>query len=479
MNLVETSRDRAMRVLHRIRERTEHTQEPVVVTDLVTECQLSVAEAQAAWQYLREHRLIDTYNLRYSARINAKGIDLLDSTAADLSGKGHPKAGSSPARGYGRVDSQENLDRAHEVYTELERLRAFLPSLSDSEISACSNKSLPIGTFLQSKGQTFGVLPEDMLASAFKEEADRRKSNAPSRAEHEVPGRKRSRLEVASWIAGIVGAAAAIAIPLIIEFRPKSREAAPPSNISENKPTSGSTDTHTGESVPPGQAEPKVVLAAFNLDDPRGYFKETSPLTFVATNKYGRLAACATSSAYKKSPSYRKRCGNAASLTPVFDVTLTGSGNVVLSSIVAQVIEVTRMAEGGEGATVPKATIPVSAKYVIDLPKQQEGRENTGTMRIAAIPPLLISDGQPARFQIALKHHCVSECSAIFTFVFNLSTKEAVSTDAIQVELGREIPDECSNSSEDEVDRCVAGWDSKAQQEEKKREVEGKAPSDK
>src|SRR5579862_1957298 len=172
MSQGETSRDRAMRLLALVRERTEHTHEPVVVTDLATECQLSVAEAQAAWEYLRDHRLIDTYNLRYSARINAKGIDLLDSSTADRSGDGHLKAGSSTARGYGRVDSQENLDRAREISKELERLLAFLPSLSDSEISACSTKSLPIGTFLQSKGQTFSVLTEDMLAGAFRREVD-------------------------------------------------------------------------------------------------------------------------------------------------------------------------------------------------------------------------------------------------------------------------------------------------------------------
>jgi hypothetical protein len=173
----ETSRDRAMRLLQRIRERTEHTQQPVVVTDLVGECRLSTAEAHAAWKYLADHSLIDKFGIPYTAQINAKGIDLLDSRAAAHSGDGHLKAGSSTAIGFGRKDSAEDLARALEVSKELARLHAFLPQLTDSELSAYSTKSLPIGTFLQSKGQTFSVLTEDMLANEFKEELDRRKKD--------------------------------------------------------------------------------------------------------------------------------------------------------------------------------------------------------------------------------------------------------------------------------------------------------------
>jgi hypothetical protein len=102
----------------------------------------------------------------------------LDLETNSRSGDGTPAEGADTVRGYGRVDSQEALDRAREVSKELHRLHTFLPELSNAELSAYSTKSLPIGTFLQSKGQTFSVLTEDMLANAFKEETERRRKEA-------------------------------------------------------------------------------------------------------------------------------------------------------------------------------------------------------------------------------------------------------------------------------------------------------------
>jgi hypothetical protein len=43
MSQGETSRDRAMRLLALVRERTEHTREPVLVAQLAAACQLSTA----------------------------------------------------------------------------------------------------------------------------------------------------------------------------------------------------------------------------------------------------------------------------------------------------------------------------------------------------------------------------------------------------------------------------------------------------
>jgi hypothetical protein len=174
----ETSRARAMGLLALIRERTEHTQEPVFVAELAAACRLSRAEAEAAWRYLRDHCLIDTFNIPQTARINARGMDALESETDGNSGHNAGTAGSPGVRGYGRVDSAEALNRAKEVPKELERLHQFLPEVTDTELSAYSISSLPIGTFLQSKGQTFSVLTEGMLANAFKEELDRRRKEA-------------------------------------------------------------------------------------------------------------------------------------------------------------------------------------------------------------------------------------------------------------------------------------------------------------
>jgi hypothetical protein len=205
-----------MRLLALLREWTEQARDPVDVTELAAACQLSASEVEAAWRYLRDHHLIDTFSIPLTARINAKGIDALDSAT-------HSRSGEDSVRGYGRVDSQEALDRAREVTKELDRLHSFLPKLTDRELSAYSTKSLSIGTFLQSKGQTFGVLTEDILANAFKGEADRRRTGTTQREVHEVPERKRSRLEVASWIGGIAGAIIAL-VALIVEIRSKSGE---------------------------------------------------------------------------------------------------------------------------------------------------------------------------------------------------------------------------------------------------------------
>lgn len=590
----DSSKARAMRLLALVRERTEHS-EPVVVSDLAAACELTAPETEAAWRYLKDHRLIDTFRLPLSAKINTRGIDLLEEAKnhgppPPVENFANPAPKGATVRGYGRSDPAEGLDRAREVTKELERLKAFLPTLTDSELSAYSTKSLPIGTFLRSKGQTFSVLTEDMLANAFREEVERRKKevdrlredagrNLKSRESGgpEVGDSKRKRWEFASSIAGIVAAIVAV-LALIVELRSKHSESndpkpAPPiarlmscvdrSHVCSD-PTVESEDVdltfinsadspvdvhlineqgevvsdngsvipkvknwevttsrshiwlissaagtcigiiRAGEadsivtidksvvsrsaplparlndqiaSVPANLAPTKVVLAAFNLDDRRGYFKEMSPWTFQSTNKYGRLAGCVSTEKYKTSQSYRKRCGDVAGLTPMFDVTLSvdGGGQAVLNSITAEVNKVTQRVEGSEGATVPEATIPLSAKYVIDLPAQQEGRDNYGTVRVAAIPPLLLSARQPARFQIAVRQHCVNECTAVLSFAFGLSIQESLTTEEIQFDFGHDIPDPCFVSTEDLVDRCVADWDRKAQQEEKKREAEDRA----
>jgi hypothetical protein len=169
-----------------VRERTEHSHEPIFVARLADACQLSPSEAEAAWRYLRDLGVIDTFRIEYTARINAKGIDAVDAQMHLRSGEGALKEGADAVRGYGRADSAEGLDRAREVSKELDQLHTFFPKLTDAELSAYSTKSLPIGTFLQSKDQTFSVLTEDMLANAFKEEADRRKAEATQRDVHKI-----------------------------------------------------------------------------------------------------------------------------------------------------------------------------------------------------------------------------------------------------------------------------------------------------
>jgi hypothetical protein len=73
----DSSEARAMRLLAVIRVRTEQKGEPIFIAELAETARLAQDEAKAAWRYLRDHRLIDTFSLEYTARINARGIDML------------------------------------------------------------------------------------------------------------------------------------------------------------------------------------------------------------------------------------------------------------------------------------------------------------------------------------------------------------------------------------------------------------------
>jgi hypothetical protein len=118
MNQGGSSRSRAIRLLALVRQRTENTNEPVFVAELAAACQLSIPEVQAAWSYLRDRGLIQTFSIPHTARINARGIDALDEApTVATSSVGNVGVLSSALegvtmRGYGRVDSQEALDRA-------------------------------------------------------------------------------------------------------------------------------------------------------------------------------------------------------------------------------------------------------------------------------------------------------------------------------------------------------------------------------
>jgi hypothetical protein len=111
-------------------------------------------------------------------------------------------------RGYGRVDTGEALNRAAEVGKELLRLDAALSDVSDSELSAYSTGSLPVGTFLQSKGQTFSVLTEEMLAEQFRRELVKREQRVTA-AEKPKPSFLREHWKwVVTTLLAIVGIAA-------------------------------------------------------------------------------------------------------------------------------------------------------------------------------------------------------------------------------------------------------------------------------
>ena len=68
-------------LLKAIYDTTKDRDEPVFVAQLGAQTGLSEAEANAAWRYLRDRRLIKTFNLDYTAQINARGTDAIEAAS--------------------------------------------------------------------------------------------------------------------------------------------------------------------------------------------------------------------------------------------------------------------------------------------------------------------------------------------------------------------------------------------------------------
>jgi hypothetical protein len=74
----ESSEARALRLLQAIYDRTRDASAPVFVAELAPTLGLSEGEAEGAWRYLAEKGLIKTFNIPYTARINATGTDTIE-----------------------------------------------------------------------------------------------------------------------------------------------------------------------------------------------------------------------------------------------------------------------------------------------------------------------------------------------------------------------------------------------------------------
>jgi hypothetical protein len=65
-----------MRLLKSVYDVTRATTKPVFIGKLNTG--LSPEDAKAAWRYLKDKRLVDTFNIDYTARINGAGVDAIE-----------------------------------------------------------------------------------------------------------------------------------------------------------------------------------------------------------------------------------------------------------------------------------------------------------------------------------------------------------------------------------------------------------------
>jgi hypothetical protein len=74
----EQMQSMALRLLAAVHEKTRNTGQPIFVVECAPALGLSDDEVEAAWRYLRDKGLIETFNLDYTARINAYGTDLIE-----------------------------------------------------------------------------------------------------------------------------------------------------------------------------------------------------------------------------------------------------------------------------------------------------------------------------------------------------------------------------------------------------------------
>ena len=104
--VTETSstQSKALRLLESLYRATRGKEEPVFLQDLPTD--LSEEDARAAWSYLKERQLMQTYKMPYAARINAAGIDAIENAQR------HPDQASSafPSVSYNIVHNIVNVD---------------------------------------------------------------------------------------------------------------------------------------------------------------------------------------------------------------------------------------------------------------------------------------------------------------------------------------------------------------------------------
>jgi hypothetical protein len=70
------NQSKAMRLLQAIYDATRSQAEPVFISMLNTG--LVQADAEAAWRYLKDRALIDTFSIPYTAHINGRGVDAIE-----------------------------------------------------------------------------------------------------------------------------------------------------------------------------------------------------------------------------------------------------------------------------------------------------------------------------------------------------------------------------------------------------------------
>lgn len=230
---------------------------------------------------------------------------------------------------------------------------------------------------------------------------------------------------------GVDNSNASLAAPSASASAPTATAVQPPTDLSE---AAGSQGQQVTASAP---EPPRMSIAALNLNVQKSDFQEyafeeggKTLRAFRVTEIGDERWDCVMSA---RSQAMRKKCGDTSKLAVVFDVTLLMNHGdpVVLKEIRAQVLEGSGRFSGSAGDLFTSA-IPSSASYSLKLPDPDRAplpRFN----RVAAIPPLLVRPGQPARFDIALRHQCDISCQYYLRLKFLMSSGETVESERLYV----------------------------------------------
>jgi len=197
----------------------------------------------------------------------------------------------------------------------------------------------------------------------------------------------------------------------------------------------GASEESSTESSPRAA---KAQLATFNINSNGGYWEALLPdetdkyrhaqFRYTGTEYWSELANCMEFSHTKRE---KKTCGDAAKLLPVFDVTLVvpGRGQVVLKEIRVQITSMTEYK--GDAGELPRAAIPKSATYKVQLPRI----DGNTKLRIGAIPPLLIEKERPARFELLFSPGEPTECVYYLYVEFVLSSGQVIATESFALDF--------------------------------------------
>jgi hypothetical protein len=102
-----TNQSKALLLLQALYDATRSQTEPVFINTLDTG--LVQADAEAAWRYLKDRALIDTFSIPYTARINARGLDAIEGAKRSPD---QPSA-SFPSVSYNIVNNTMNVGTMH------------------------------------------------------------------------------------------------------------------------------------------------------------------------------------------------------------------------------------------------------------------------------------------------------------------------------------------------------------------------------